>query len=59
MLCFAYLKRVVDIVHHVFQFIFNIILKKEIFTEALIEFMKQFPVLCDLRVAVYKYNEKR
>ena len=59
MLCFACLKRVVDIVHHVFQFIFNIILKKEISAEALIEFLKQFSVLCYLRGAVYKGNENR
>jgi len=44
-LCPACLKKVLGILFRVFQFIFNIIWKKEMSSEAPIELVKDFPTL--------------
>jgi hypothetical protein len=50
---------VVGILRSVFQFIFNIIGKKVISKEEIIQFTKEFPIPRDRRAADYKDNKKR
>jgi len=43
-LCYACLERVVGVLRRVFQFIFNIIGKKVMSKEEIIQFKKEFPI---------------
>jgi hypothetical protein len=58
-LCYACLERVVGILRRVFQFIFNIIGKKVMSKEEIIQFTKEFPIPRDRKAAYYKNNNNK
>jgi hypothetical protein len=58
-LCYTCLERVVGILRPVFQFIFNIIGKKVMSKEEIIQFTKEFLIPRDRKAENYNNNNKK